>query len=102
MALTADQITKIRALTTNDIQSVYSGKDGKCCCGCSGKHSYSLKFREQAGKHRGYKIDDDEINDRMVTRVLNIVKSADADILDLGDSYVAAALGGRLYIAYFS
>lgn len=28
----------IRNLTVDQIKQVYSGKNGKCCCGCSGTH----------------------------------------------------------------
>src|SRR3990172_4945351 len=39
-----------------DIQSVYSGINGRCCCGCSGKHSYASQYRELASKGIGYQV----------------------------------------------
>lgn len=55
--------------------SVYSGKAGKCYCGCSGNHRYASKHVEAAGKDRGYAIGKEEVNDRQVKKVLGIVQA---------------------------
>ncbi len=60
----------------NQINRVYSGKPGKCCCGCSGKYSDS---------------------DRSKKLILNKILKADYE--DCGD-HVWAEVGNRLYIAY--
>lgn len=96
---------KVLALTVTDILSVYSGKDGKCCCGCSGKHYYAKALQAEAGKNRGYAVGDDECSDKMIARVLRLVQAnvGDADVmLDAQGNvdHVAVVLGGRLYIAY--
>ena len=65
--------TEFPALT--DVVSVYSGKAGKCCCGCSGKHRASA-HRQVAAKSRGYAVDDDEVSDRSVKLIYRKVKAA--------------------------
>lgn len=73
--MTADEAKALLAnLTLDQVMSAYSGKAGKCCCGCAGIHRYASAHREIAGKDRGYPISDDEVNDRQVKRVLKIVK----------------------------
>ena len=91
---------KIYPLEIEQVQSVYSGKDGECCCGCKGKHYYASKYRTEAGKDRGYAIDDDEISDRMIKKVTKIINEANITDIDDGDSYLAVTIGTRLYIAY--
>jgi hypothetical protein len=66
--------TEFPALT--DVVSVYSGKAGKCCCGCSGKHRVASAHRQAAAKSRGYAVDDDEVSDRSVKLIYRKVKAA--------------------------
>ena len=96
-------------LEPKDIMSVYSGKNGCCRCGCSGKHSYNPDYIAEAGKHRGYKVDADECNPKMVKRVLGILKRAEDVVIEGGDpdanvlplsTIVSTVVGNRLYIAY--
>jgi len=87
------------------VKSVYSGKDGHCCCGCSGTHSYASKHREAAGKSRGYPIKDDEVNDTQVTRVINKIeklaeKGVTVDVIR--ETCISAVEGKRLYIVYYN
>lgn len=86
-------------LEARDIQSVYSGKPNKCCCGCAGKHSYNSLHQKAASKSRGYKVEDDDVNDRQVARVLDIIK-ASGESLVVGSNNLSAIVNGRLYIAY--
>lgn len=60
-------------IAVENVLSVYNGKSHKCMCGCAGKHSYHSMYREEAGKNRGYAIDDDEVNDRVVKTILTKV-----------------------------
>ena len=64
-----------------NVLSVYSGKPG-CCCGCQGKYSYreDLEMRAVARKYRGYEITDDEVSERNVTRIVNILNRNLKDI----------------------
>jgi hypothetical protein len=85
----------------NEIASVYSGKDGKCCCGCSGKHYYASAHRAEASKHRGYEVSDEEVSNRMVTRVANILSGAAADeIKRNSECCYSTVVGKRVYIVY--
>lgn len=89
----------IQSMTTDDVMSVYSGKVNMCCCGCAGNHRYNSKYREIAGVDRGYDVTDEDINDRQVKKVLNLIKTHEAIAQD-GDSYIAIELENRLYIVY--
>ena len=66
-----------RILNPSMIDHVYSGKAGKCCCGCSGK--YSDKPAQK-------------------TRVINLL--ATASKLEFDSTYVSADIDGRTYTAY--
>lgn len=87
-----------------DIVSVYSGKDGRCYCGCAGTHSYASAHREEAGKRRGYAIKDDEVNDDQVRRIMGIINrnlpSADMSQRDDKEPLVTVVLGKRAYTVY--
>ena len=81
------------------IISVYSGINGKCCCGCAGKHRYASAYRKLASKDRGYEVRDEEVSDRSVKIISNKVLN-DPDMKDEGDhAYVVK--GNRLLITYF-
>jgi len=87
---------KIKALTPDHILSVYSGKDGKCCCGCSGKYSYHPKHQAEQSKRNGYEV---TANLNMVKRVLELLKTQEADAVDeLSEDQLTFVIGGRLYM----
>jgi len=88
----------IAALTNGDVQSVYSGKPDRCCCGCAGKHSYNPAHRIEASRQRGYEVDDSECNKGMITRVLKALKTSQCKVL--GGRIISAIHGDRMYIAY--
>lgn len=98
----------VATLTTSDVLSVYSGKNGSCCCGCAGKHTYNPEHRELGAVRRGYKLDgnlipldDDEINGATITRVLNIIKKNErGDTVVGSDDNVSCVVGNRLYVVY--
>jgi hypothetical protein len=99
--LTLAQVQTLAMLTVSDVLHVYSGKPGKCACGCSGNHRYASAFRAEASKRRGYEVSDDEVNDRQVAKVLKLVQGAAAETSsDAGDSYFSAVVDGRLYVVY--
>jgi len=60
----------LKDLTTAHVMSVYTGRDGACCCGCAGTHRYNSTMVEAAGKDRGYPVTQEEVNDKQVLRVL--------------------------------
>ena len=84
------------------VVKVYSGKPG-CMCGCRGKYFYpSTVDREAAATVRGYSVDDDEISDSQVTRVVNKIHAHldSAEVL-LGE-YIAVQVNQRDYFAFFN
>lgn len=86
-------------LTTPQVLSVYSGKDGKCCCGCAGKHSYNSLHMARASQLRGYDVAPNEVNDLMVSRVVNLFRK-NADKVGVAETYAELTLGDRLYLVY--
>jgi hypothetical protein len=96
-----ENIATVLNLKADDILSVYSGKAGKCCCGCSGKHYANPKNRTAAEAARGYAYDDNEVRGGQITRVLGLLQ-ADPGGCDVASNYVARTIDGRLYVAYTS
>jgi hypothetical protein len=85
------------------ISSVYSGINGRCCCGCSGKHTYAKAYQAEQSKRRGYEVEDDEVNDRTVKLICNKIMNAapwERQDSNVYREYYAAVIGQRLYIAY--
>lgn len=80
------------ALTLDNVQSVYSGKANRCCCGCSGKHTHV------ADVNRGYPITADEVNDRTVKIIFNKVMKAGA--VKISDTCYSVDTDTRTYVVY--
>lgn len=88
------------------VASVYTGGMSKCACGCSGTHRYASAWRQWASDNRGYEVNEDEVSDRQVTRVVNKI----ARIAEVGGTievhesrlarYISAEQDGRMYVAY--
>ncbi len=82
-----------------NIISVYDGRNGKCCCGCAGKYSYSSTNRELGTKSRGYEVTSEDISDYDVERVALLFKYAsDTDIEQVSDNRFSLVKGKRLYM----
>jgi len=81
------------------ITSVYSGINGRCCCGCSGKHRYASKYRESASNRRGYVVSDEEVSDRSVKIISNKVLNHPDMVFN--EDHAWTVIGNRLLIAYF-
>lgn len=81
-------------ITTDVIDHVYSGIDGRCCCGCSGTH-----YVASAGAVEEYTSE--KVSDRMVSKVARIVNEAiGAGTAQLGVHHISTVRGRRLYIVY--
>lgn len=80
------------------VQSVYVGRVNKCCCGCSGKHTYASALRDVASKSRGYTVDDDEVNDVQVACVVNMIEQA--EVVEGDMEYLVTVNGKTQYVAY--
>lgn len=83
-----------------NVMSVYSGTNGKCCCGCSGKHSYASAHRVVASKDRGYEVTDKDVSDRSVKLIVGKINRS-TEPKDVCNQYVSVVIGTRLLIAYF-
>lgn len=84
-----EQNKRDNGITLNDVKNVYSGVNGKCCCGCSGTY-YAWPDEDEFGRR----------SPRMVKKVLKIVNES-ADI-EWGGNHAAAVVGKRLYVVYFN
>ncbi len=74
------------------VLSVYTGKQG-CMCGCKGTYRYTALTRAEAGQRRGHEVSDDEINEGVVSRVINKVRTAEnVEVID------NSAFGEMIYI----
>ena len=82
------------------VLKVYSGKAGKCMCGCSGKYTYNPELREEGGKDRGYEVTEDECNERTVKMITKKVYKSPNAVFDAGLAYVD--IGARTYAIYFA
>lgn len=92
----------VQELTPAMVLRVYSGKAGKCMCGCAGRYYYTPERRAEGGTDRGYAVDDDEVSPAMVTRVLRLVQ-ANEDGLEVTESLegiYAVDVGKRTYVVY--
>ena len=88
-------------LTLDNVASVYSGKAGRCCCGCSGKHTYASALRAEASKSRGYEVRDEEINDRTVRMIFNkVMKAYYKDVTKISETCYSYETDTRLYVVY--
>jgi hypothetical protein len=84
----------------NRVKHVYAGRDGKCCCGCSGKHTYTVASAvaefQTSGRRPTY------VNDRVVGQILAKIEASDDPKADFDDgSCVGTVVGTRIYIAYY-
>jgi hypothetical protein len=94
--LTKEQVL---ALTEEQIVTVYSGKAGKCFCGCSGNYRVNPAHFELAGKRRGYAYDASEANLTQVRKVLRIVKE-NIDRVEFFNGGASVEIGERVYALY--
>jgi hypothetical protein len=93
-----------------DVMSVYSGKTGKCMCGCFGKYYYASTHQVAASRYRRYQVTDSEVDDRMVKRITNKINKALAIeevggpsnfcSLDIWEGSVAVVEGNRIYVVH--
>ena len=91
----------LQSVIPANVQSVYSGRKGACCCGCKGTHRYNSQHVAAATAARGYEITADEVNDVQITKILRTVQAnEDSDSLDVSASYVAVDVGARSFIVY--
>ena len=97
------EVTETRPITINidEVECVYSGTPHRCTCGCAGNYFYAERHREHATKRRGYKVDDKDINDTMIKKVLKIFAESKEPVECIQD-YIFTIIvnGNRQYTIY--
>lgn len=87
------------SLKKDDVLYVYSGKANKCCCGCSGIYRFNSKHKDLGTKDRGYEVKQDEVNDKHIVKVLNILKKNSNTLEeDYDDNLFSVTVDNRLYM----
>ena len=101
---TAEQLAqRAPAINVDNVVMVYSGKRNACCCGCSGKYSYTSKHRVEGAADRGYAVDDEDVSDRSVKIIVSKMNKqldnvkVEHDIC--GRVMNVLEVGGRMYFA---
>lgn len=92
--ITAQMAPQIITIDVNKVSSVYVGKPHMCMCGCAGVYYYTSQNKDWSSKNRGYALDEDDINDAKVIRVIQkFVK--DPQIADNIDNYIFTKVIGK-------
>jgi hypothetical protein len=86
--------------TSENVQQVYTGKDGKCCCGCSGRHRLNPKHHKLGETHHGYTVTKTELSLLMVNRVCEMLNTHPDLLVKNSDDCYSVSLGEKIYIAY--
>ena len=90
---------QLLGLTKDNPVKAYSGKVG-CMCGCLGTYYYSsANDLTIASKNRGYEVTIDEVNDKLVSRVLNTLK-LNIDSVSFGADYAYLEVGKKCWAVY--
>ena len=93
-------IFEMPEISLDKVITTYNGKPG-CMCGCLGKYSYLENTREQASKNRGYKVSDDEINERSVMFIINKLKKEAHRGIEVTEDYIYyLEIENRCYALY--
>ena len=83
-----------------NILSVYSGKQGRCMCGCSGKYTYNPQFRKEGSLRRGYEVTAEDCNERTVKMIAKKVLTN--PLVKYEDDYAYVDTDTRSYVVYFA
>ena len=87
----------MQAVDISNITKVYSGKDGRCMCGCAGKYSYTAHGAAEDGP--GYDVSD-SVNERSVKIIAKkVLSNPNTDHSDTG--YAVLERNGRVLVVFF-
>ena len=85
------------AVDISNITKVYSGKAGRCMCGCAGKYSYTA--HGAAEDNPGYDVSD-SVNERSVKLIAGkVLRNSNTDYSDTG--YAVLDQNGRVLVVFF-
>jgi hypothetical protein len=94
-------VTEMPKINIDDVSCAYIGVPNLCMCGCSGDYFYSEKNRNYSSKERGYKVDDEEINDEKIDFVIRKMgRNAEKGIQILYGYIFTLIVGKRQYTIY--
>jgi hypothetical protein len=91
-------VQKLDKLTLNVVAQVYSGKPGKCACGCSGKYFNAAAHIAEINKSHGYDCSED-INEKMVKKIFHLLQSVADTAEDFGNGF-SVKISNREYNVY--
>jgi len=87
----------MQAVDISTITKVYSGKAGRCMCGCAGKYSYTA--RGAVENSPGYDVSD-SVNERSVKLIAGkVLRNSNVDLTDPG--YAVLEQNGRVLVVFF-
>ena len=87
----------MQAVDISTITKVYSGKAGRCMCGCAGKYSYTA--RGAVEDNPGYDVSD-SVNERSVKLIAGkVLRNSNVDLTDPG--YAVVEQNGRVLVVFF-
>ena len=81
-----------------NVYKVYSGKAGRCACGCSGKYSYTAQGAVEQSP--GYDVTD-SINERSVKIIANKVLRNPNVQYEGNYAYVEDRVANKMQVVYF-
>ena len=85
------------SVNISGITKVYSGKAGRCMCGCAGKYSYTAHGAAEDGP--GYDVSD-SVNERSVKLIAGkVLRNSNVDLTDPG--YAVLEQNGRVLVVFF-
>lgn len=96
----------VQSLRSSDVMQAYSGRPG-CMCGCKGKYFVHSAHRALAAEDCGYAVDDEDVQDGQVTRILRLIQAEHAndeksvEVAEDGQ-YVHWSNGKRVYCVYLA
>ena len=85
-------------LTVDNVEHVYVGARGACCCGCSGNHIYHSKSAHLS--QRGYEVSEGEIDDEVFENTIDVINNSHDHGGGENDDFVSVETGDELLIAY--
>ena len=85
------------SVNISGITKVYSGKAGRCMCGCAGKYSYTAHGAAEDGP--GYDVSD-SVNERSVKLIAGkVLRNPNTNTEDAG--YAVLEQNGRVLVVFY-
>jgi hypothetical protein len=83
------------------INTAYIGKPNTCMCGCAGTYYYTKDGQVKSGEERGYKVTDDEVNDKKVQKIIKKIRKNEKLGIEVIENYIyTVIIGNKRYSLY--